>query len=99
MKRQYQTTYGIFEWDTDKAANNLQKHGISFELATQVFTDRHASLTYDIEHSIEEDRYSLIGTVGNAILIQVIFTEQNTIRIISARKADRKEQKRYARFY
>ncbi len=99
MNKQYQTPCALFEWDTDKAARNLKKHGVSFELATQAFTDTHACVMYDAEHSLQEDRYILIGTAGNIVLVQVVFTEQNVIRIISARKATNMEQKLYARLH
>ena len=96
MDKQYKTGHTVFEWDTNKAEINKQKHGISFELATQAFTDSKALIAYDITHSEQEERYTLLGTVQGVVLVFVVFTENNTIRIISARKATRKEERHYA---
>ena len=52
-----------FEWDEDKNELNLKKHGIDFETAMLVFNDLHRIEIYDMEHSINEDRYNTIGMV------------------------------------
>ena len=54
-----------FEWDERKNRINYQKHGISFEAATYVFSDKYYIEMYDFEHSINEDRYIAIGMVND----------------------------------
>lgn len=88
-----------FAWDTQKAENNLKKHHVSFELAAHVFADPFALTCQDrIEHG--EYRWQTIGSVQGCLLLLVAHTlEENNdteiIRIISARRADSKERKRY----
>ena len=80
-----------FEWDEDKAALNLKKHGVRFETAAKVFCDENRIEFYDSEHSIEEDRYNTIGMVDN-----ILFAERkNRVRLISARPANKKERSLY----
>ncbi len=82
-----------FEWSTEKAETNLSKHSVSFQEALTVFQDT-LSLTYpDMDHSSDEDRYLIIGlsSCGNVLVISHIFRNDN-IRIISARKATKKER-------
>ena len=82
-----------FEWNTDKAEKNKRKHGISFQEALTVFQDI-LSLTYpDMDHSIDEERYLIIGlsSFGNVLVISHTFRNDN-IRVISARKATTKER-------
>lgn len=87
-----------FEWDEEKASSNLRKHGIGFETATHVFTD---PLAVTIQDRIEgsEMRWQTIGMVGGCLLVMVAhtthFDDIEVIRIISARKADKSERKRY----
>ena len=50
-----------FDWDPAKAASNLRKHGVSFEEASTAFSDEHALLIDDPEHSVEDDRFILLG--------------------------------------
>ncbi len=87
-----------FEWDDKKAIENLAKHGVSFGEATEVFYDPNALEDYDIEHSVEEVRFSIIG-LSTRRLLYVIYAERviDVVRIISARKADRAEQQIYER--
>lgn len=84
------------EWDTDKEAINLRKHGITFNDAALVFHDQGRIESYDARESYDEDRWSTIGLVYESILY-VVYTvrEEETIRIISARKAVPHEQKQY----
>lgn len=85
-----------FQWDTDKAKLNLNKHGVSFEEATTVFGDVLALTFVDPEHSQSETRFRTLGLSNSQELLVVIHTEQlETIRIISARKATRNEREIY----
>lgn len=85
-----------FEWLEDKAKKNILKHGISFEEASSVFYDYFARISDDSGHSINEERYIIIGNSNLNNLLFVSFTERNNkFRIISARKATRKERKYY----
>ena len=86
-----------FSWDENKERINQQKHGISFELAAKVFNDEFRLEEYDAEHSILEDRFITIGMVGDVLtVICVIYTPRDdTIRIISARKANQEERSLY----
>lgn len=83
------------EWDTKKAAQNLRKHGVSFEEAQTVFSDDRARLIDDPDHSEDEDRFVLLGLSNSLRLLVVIHCyreEGNVVRIISARKATREER-------
>lgn len=85
-----------FEWDENKEKKNIIKHNVSFTEATEVFYDYFASIFDDREHSNDEKREILIGHTKNYKLLVVVFTERNNaIRIISARKATKQEQKQY----
>ena len=86
-----------FEWDDSKAARNYTKHSVSFEEATGVFDDPFAIEELDDREAYDEERFSLIGIVGNRLL-KVIYTERGErIRIISARKATKRERENYCR--
>ena len=83
-----------FEWDGRKNEENIKKHGVSFEIALHVFNDENRLEEYDIDHSLDEDRYVTIGFVRD--VLTVVYTERGyKIRIISARKASKKEVERY----
>jgi len=87
-----------FEWDDEKAAANVSKHGISFEEAKSVFRDERAKLINDPDHSDDEDRFVLLGLSATLRLLVVCHCyrdEKHVIRIISARKATAKESKSY----
>jgi uncharacterized DUF497 family protein len=89
-----------FEWDEVKANTNLKKHGVGFEEAKSVFLDDHAKLIPDPDHSIDEDRFVLLGYSSSLKLLVVCHcyrAESRVIRIISARKATRQEAKIYKR--
>lgn len=96
MDKQYRTAQGLFEWDEAKAASNLKKHGISFESAAKTFGDEYGLLVEDTIHSDDEDRYHWIAMLDNALVLLTVFTEKDCIRIISARKATKKEEVFYA---
>lgn len=83
-----------FEWDEEKAALNLKKHGIDFRDAALVFNDENRIEIFDAAHSIDEDRYNTIGKVEEVIF--VVYTERrHYTRIISARIATPTERSMY----
>jgi len=85
-----------FEWDPGKAARNLAKHGVSFDEGSTVFGDPLAGTIPDPRHSVEEYRFVTIGHSVEGSLIVVVHVEQGSrTRIISARRATRRERKRY----
>lgn len=85
-----------FEWDAKKALLNLQKHGISFEEASTAFGDFLSITIEDPFHSQEENRFILIGKSRALNTLVVVHLEhRESIRIVSARKATKKEQKVY----
>ena len=93
-------TTHLFEWDEPKATANIKKHGVSFEEAKTVFRDEKARLIADPDHSDDEDRFVLLGYSSSLKLLVVCHcyrTEENFIRIISARKATRHEAVAYER--
>jgi uncharacterized DUF497 family protein len=86
-----------FEWDENKNISNQKKHGISFEEAKTVFSDELGRLIHDPDHSKGEERFILMGMNSQHGLLTVCHCERDsdTIRIISARKADKFERKQY----
>lgn len=84
----------IVEWDDNKNQANIKKHGISFETAALVFADEERIEYYDKLHSIEEDRYVVLGCV-QGILYVVYTMREDAARIISARIATPTEKKIY----
>ena len=90
-----------FIWDFNKAKRNQSKHGISFEEAKSVFFDDHARLIPDPDNSFEEERFLILGRSqhSNVLIVSHCYREPDEcIRIISARKADKKERKQYEGF-
>ena len=90
-----------FVWNGTKAESNLKKHKISFREAQTVFSDPNARMIFDPEHSGDEDRFILLGISSGLRLLVVChcYTEDDiVIRIISARKANKNEQKQYGSF-
>lgn len=86
-----------FAWDTHKAIISLEKHNDSFEEAATVFDDLMFITVIDEEHSADEERYITIGLSRRGRLLMLAHTDRNgQIRIISARKATRQEEKYYA---
>ena len=88
-----------FQWDAAKAAGNLKKHGVSFDEAKSAFYDDLAVQFFDDEHSDEEDRFILLGLSSLANLLVVCHCERDedeTVRIISARKATKSETEFYS---
>ncbi len=87
-----------FEWDPTKAARNLQKHGVSFQEAETVFGDPLGRITNDPRHSIDEDRFVLLGQSVECRMLVVLFTDRGeAIRLISAREATPRERRDYER--
>jgi uncharacterized DUF497 family protein len=85
-----------FEWDEDKAAQDLKKHKVAFSEAATVFGDPLSVTFPDPDHSLDEDRYITMGTSGGGHVLVVFHTDrEDRIRIISARKATRRETKAY----
>ena len=94
------TTDMIFEWDENKAKTNFIKHKVTFEEAQTVFYDENALLLADEKHSDEEDRFILMGMSSMMNTLLVCFCERGSeeneiIRIISSRKANKKETEQY----
>jgi uncharacterized protein len=85
-----------FEWHTQKAESNLQKHGVTFEEARTVFDDPAQETLPDHLHSLGEARYLCVGTSAQGRVLAVIYTERaDRIRIISAREATPREEYDY----
>jgi uncharacterized protein len=86
----------LFEWDQNKAKENLEIHGVSFDEAGTAFRDALSLTIYDPLHSEEEDRFILLGNSHkNRLLVVVHTVREDNIRLISARKASKKERKQY----
>lgn len=84
-----------FEWDERKAASNLRRHKLSFLRARRVFDDAFALVEQDIGEDYGEQRFLAIGMI-DGLLVTVVYTERGErIRIISARKANSHEQRKY----
>jgi uncharacterized DUF497 family protein len=86
-----------FAWDPDKAKANLDKHGVSFQEAIKLLSSGSDYLEiYDKDHSQDEDRFVAIGPVAGRIVV-VVFAEwpEDTVRVISARRATRQEVQLY----
>ncbi|MDD2742527.1 MAG: BrnT family toxin [Rhodocyclaceae bacterium] len=89
-----------FEWDSSKATANIKKHGISFEEAQSAFYDEFAIQFFDDDHSSDEERFLLLGMSTGSRLLLVAHCEReagHVIRIISARKATKRESAFYGK--
>lgn len=84
-----------FEWDDEKAAQNAEKHGVTFEESRSVFRDPFAIELLDDREDYGEDRYILIGMSATGVLVIVYVDRQDRNRIISARKAEPNERRFY----
>jgi len=90
-----------FEWNPLKARENRKKHGVEFEEAATIFTDSKALSMFDPDHTETEDRWITMGISekGRLLIVNHTFREESreevTIRIISSRKATKKETKKY----
>lgn len=86
----------MFDWNEEKARSNLAKHNVSFDEATSVFDDPLFLTFADPEHSLQEQRFIIMGESTRGRLLVVAYTERAGItRLISARLATRKERKAY----
>jgi uncharacterized DUF497 family protein len=86
----------VFEWDPAKAKKNIEKHQVSFNEAATVFGDPMSMTFYDPDHSIDENRFITVGLSHLGKLLILSHTDRDDrIRIISARKATRRERKLY----
>jgi uncharacterized DUF497 family protein len=89
-----------FEWDPAKAAANVRRHGVSFQEAVSVFSDEWALLIGDPDHSGEEERFVLLGMSARRrglVVCHCYRSGGDIIRLISARKANRREREIYQR--
>jgi len=87
-----------FEWDKAKSESNVKKHGVSFPEATTVFYDENAMVISDEDHSGSEERFVILGLSTKLRILVVVHCYKESdkiIRIISARKATKNEQKQY----
>ena len=93
----------VFEWDEEKNELNRIKHGISFQEAESVFDDEYAVYIYDDPHSIDEERFIIIGEDFQLRKMTVCHCyrgiNEDIVRIISAREANRTEKEIYNRGY
>jgi hypothetical protein len=86
----------IFEWNRGKAASNVRKHGVTFEEAATIFGDVHGVMIADPDHSEDESRFLLVGRSGLRRILVVVSVERGErVRLISARRAVRKEMRIY----
>ncbi len=85
-----------FEWNREKAVLNFKKHGISFDEAVSIFFDPLAATFDDPDHSLDERRLTTIGYSSQDRLLVVCHTERSgSVRLISARRATKREKKRH----
>ena len=84
-----------FKWDSTKAESSLRKHGMAFELSINVFSDPERTISVDSRLNYEEERFITTVEIAGRLCV-IVYTEKgNTIRIISARKANKRELKRH----
>jgi len=95
----YELEGHVFEWDRSKNLSNIKKHGITFKIAARTFFDPNAEIYEDEKHSLNEDRFILIGVDESNRLLTVCHCHRGddafTTRIISARKATKHEESLY----
>lgn len=91
----------MFEWDPLKAQANMDKHGVNFDDAVTVFLDTAAMDGPDLQHSVKESRFRRLGRAADGRVLMMVYTLRRTshvetIRLISARRASRRERTAYA---
>jgi hypothetical protein len=84
-----------FEWDGRKAAQNIAKHGVPFEYAARVFLDQHRRESEDTRRNYGETRWLSLGKIEDRLFVIAHTRRGEVIRLISARKANRREQRKY----
>ena len=90
-----------FQWDSSKAESNQRKHGVSFDEASSVFYDDFARLISDPDSSVGEERFVILGESASLSVLVVCHCyrdDESNIRIISARKAEKRERKIYEEY-
>jgi uncharacterized protein len=85
----------LFEWDTKKAAQNVAKHGVPFEYAARVFLDTHRLDSEDTRRDYREQRRMTLGKIEGRLFVVAYTPRGEVIRLISARKANEREQRQY----
>jgi len=86
-----------YEWDQAKNLGNIRKHKVSFEQAVMALEDPYRLCLYDDTHSLNEDRYIVFGNAERRVLfVSIVWIGEDTIRIISARRASMKEMEAYS---
>lgn len=89
------TQFMNFEWDEGKSEACFRERGFDFAYAASAFADANRIVRQDTRYSYGEDRYQLIGRIGRRLFVVVFTPRRDAIRIISARKANAREVKRY----
>jgi len=85
-----------FEWDRRKRIRNIGSHSVDFTEAEETFDDGHAFVQFDARHSEAEDRFFILGKTGRGRLLMTVFTQRGSkVRIISSRRASRREARGY----
>ena len=84
-----------FEWDTRKAAQNIAKHGVPFEYGARVFLDPHRVDSEDERRDYHEERRLTLGKIEGRLFVVAYTPRGKLIRLISARKANQREQRQY----
>jgi uncharacterized protein len=84
-----------FEWDSRKAAQNIEKHGVPFEYAVRVFLDLHRLDTEDDRRDYGEERRLTVGSIEGRLFAVAYTLRGRLVRLISARKANQREQRQY----
>ena len=84
-----------FEWDKKKASRNLARHGISFEVACEVFDDPHSIEQLDDRDDYSEERFNITGMVKGRLITVTYTIRRARLRLISARMAEPNERRHY----
>jgi len=85
-----------YEWDPKKNLENIRKHRVSFEQTLIALEDPYRQYLYDEAHSLNEDRYIVFGNAeGRILFVSIVWVDEDTIRIISARRANKNEMEAY----
>ena len=85
-----------YEWDPKKNLKNIRKHKANFEQAIIALEDTCRLCFYDEAHSLKEDRYIIFGNAkGRILVVSIVWVDEETIRIISARRANKNEEEAY----